>query len=251
MEAALTKRDLRKLMIWEEGPDWIKANSTWILPQWMSILQELPLVIEEEKVSAQKTLEKWKGVMGTLLDLRAWKVLWGLLQVPRSQVLVGSQNQHPRWSEAVPLVLSAFKEHRGVSYQSWDWNDPMMEVLVGNKIWSSYLDDIHPWDQSELMAFRELGLRVRTGKNAGGIRSLTSYLPWGGVTNQTFKDLSVLTKYMITQTWVYHPSIRHPLMICDWGSPDTLPPPLVSQDILDTKKNTSRISTTFEDIFQL
>lgn len=245
----MTKRDLRTLDLSDFDDTWIKNNSGWIWPQLVSLFAELPLTRQDGVISPSQTLSGWSKTFKT--DSQKWKEWWNLVHKPRAGVLMGSQNHNPRWSVGVPIILSSFLEHRGVSYSSWDWTDPLMETIIGDQLYQSYKAVVPIWTIEELLGFRDLGLRVKTGAKAGTNRTLTSYLPWGGVQDPEFKALPTLSKYMITQTWIYHPSVRHKFMICDWNNVDTLPPPLVHQDVLDTKQTKARVSTDFDEIFNL
>lgn len=251
----MTKRDLSTLDLTQFDLPWWRDNSVWILPQTMALISQLPLVRKDDRISPSLTLDRWRETMKThpTVTPTTWRAIFNnVLNPTRSQVLSATQVSNTRWCEGVPLVLSSFREHRGVLYSSWDWTDSTMERIVGAKIWESLIssESCH-WTVDELVRIRQEGLRVRTGVKAGSMRSLTHYLPWGSCGDQTFRELPVLTKYMITQTWCYHPSVRHPLMICDWDHMDTLPPPLVSDDIIQTKKSTSKTHISFDDIFQL
>ena len=248
----MTKRDIRTAHLGDWSVEEVKCNSSWIFPQMMSLFNQLCLVKNPQGlISASQTLEAWKHHMESITEWSTWKKLWEVCGVPRSQVLSTPQTKNTRWSEGVPLIMSAFKEFRDINYSSWDWTDPKIPVMVGDRIWEGVTGPRHEWKVEEVLEFRGVGLRVKTGKKAGTDRTLTSYLPWGGVTDPDFKALPILSKYMVTQTWIYHPSIRHPLMICDWNNPDQLPQPLVHQDVLDTKNSTSKTHFTFEDIFNL
>ena len=247
----MTKRDLRTVRLDQTNLSWIKDNHSWVLPQLVSIWSEMPLVKVGEYISPSQTLLRWRETF--LSDPDQWKALWNLSHQDRKQILSVSQVKDPRWSVGVPIIMSAFLEYRGVKYSSWDWTDPNMSKFLGKSLWESYQGPRSTWNLDELVVFRDEGLRVRTGKKAGQMRNLTHYLPWGGVSDQEFKALPLLSKFMFTQTWLWHPSVRHKFMICSWDDPDNPPPPLVNQDVLDSKQLQTkvRVSTDFDEIFNL
>lgn len=251
LEVAMTKRDLRVIRLATTELTWIRSNHTWVLPQLVSLWAELPLVKVGECISPTQTLLRWKEIF--LSDPDQWKALWNLSHQDRKQILSVSQVKDTRWSVGVPIIMSAFLEHRGVTYSSWDFSDHNIQKFLGTQIWESYQGPRLSYSVNEVLQFREQGLRVRTGAKAGQSRQLTHYLPWGGVTDESFKALPLLSKYMVTQTWIYHPSIRHKFMICDWNNMDVLPPPLVHQDVLDSKQLQTKVkvSTDFDEIFNL
>lgn len=249
----MTKRDVRVLDPSQMTPEFLKPNWTWVFPQISSWFAELPLKTVDWVVSPTQTLELWKN----LPELDRFKTfyLWTTKTI-RSETMMGGQTSYPRWSSATPFILSSFREHRGVDYSSWDWSDPQMKHFVDGEIWDSYCDPKTTWNREELIQFRTEALIVRTGAKQGTTRKSTSFLPWGSVGDPNFKSLSKLTKPMLTQTWLYHPQVRHPLMICDWDNVDHLPLPLVEDQELwsprvkkEQKQPTQQ--PTFEEIFGL
>lgn len=226
------------------------GNEHWVLPQLMAhIGSSWPLVRKGETYSPTQTIKRWAalanqgeltldGAVMTLGSTRA-VVKW-LTTSPRGDLLTGmTQTKDPgvRYSAPVPLVLSAFKEFRGVPYSSWDWGDSNMSGLVDKDIleWSVYFGTPQPWSLEELLTFRVGALEVKSGKQQGTVRKPESTSQVYGVTDPDFKRLPRLMKLALTQLWCFHPRVRTDLMITDHTNLDNHPQPLVDGEVLQAK----------------
>jgi hypothetical protein len=169
-------------------------------------------------------------------------VIKWLTTSPRGDLLTGmtqTRDQGVRWSAPVPLVLSAFKEFRGVGYSSWDWTDTNMTTLVDKDIteWSGYFGTPQPWSLEDLIQFRVGALEVKSGKYQGTVRKPESTSQVYGVTDPDFKKLPRLMKLALTQLWCFHPRVRTELMITDHMNLDSHPQPLVDGEVLQVKSS--------------
>lgn len=226
------------------------GNEHWVLPQLMAhIGTNWPLVREEGVVLATPTIKKWAvlakdgelALDGAQLSLAGLKALvtW-ITTSPRGDILTGmtqTKDHGVRWSAPVPLLLSAFKEFRGVGYSSWNWKDPNMGQLVDKDIleWSEYFGTPQPWSLEELLTFRVSALEVKSGKYQGTVRKPESTSQVYGVTDPDFKRLPRLMKLALTQLWCFHPRVRTDLMITDHTNLDNHPQPLVDGEVLQAK----------------
>lgn len=242
------KRDIK---FWDFGDlSLSKANQAWILPQADQLIQDWPAI---SNVSGL-----WKA-LGERLDDQ-WYPGWNKTKIkalvswlctsPRGEV-VGNQDRHIRHSAPIPLVLANLKE-AGVSYSSWDWDDPMISTVVDKDV----LDMVRWFKGDEYQKVRDLGsdwfskarstaLEIHSGKNAGSLRNP---LKTTSVSHVKF-EAPRLAKLALFQFWVFHPTVRHPLMICG-PDLDTHPEPLVVDDpfVVDTAPTTPTI--TLDDIWR-
>lgn len=223
------------------------GNEYWILPQLMAhIGSHWPLVKAGDKYNPTLTIQGWAvlakagglEVEGAILSLGSVRNIVNWLNTsPRGNILTGmtqTKDQGVRWSAPVPLVLSAFKEFRGVGYNLWDWTDPGMATLVDKDIleWSSYFYQPQPWGADELTQFRVGALEVKSGKYQGTVRKPESCSQVYGVTDPDFKRLPRLMKLSLTQLWCFHPRVRTNLMITNHMDLDSHSAPLVESEVL-------------------
>lgn len=234
---------------WETEPIQ-PGNEHWILPQLMAhIGNTWPLVRVGELYSPTQTIRRWAELSqtgeldldGALLNLGSVKALvkW-LCTSPRGDILTGmtqTKDQGVRYSAPVPLILSAFKEFRGVGYNSWNWSDSSMTHLVDRDLvdWSQHFRVPQPWTVNELRSFREGSLEVKSGTRQGTIRKPESTSQVYGVTDPQFKALPRLMKLALTQLWCFHPRVRTNLMITNHMDLDSHPQPLVEGEVLEVK----------------
>ena len=235
-----------------------QANASWLLPQMLALLAT--------RMVLAKTARGW-GFTPTLRDLGhpldpritmlqydngmpvTKAAFQGMLNVlnhsPRGEILATGWKQSTgpglRYSAAVPLFLSAFKEYRGIKYSEWDCTDPNLIYFLDkdNLDYSEQFYKPVEWSSEELLEFREEGRTVRSGPKAGTQKALTLTTTLTGITDQEFKQLPRLMKLALCQVWVYHPTIRHDLMITNHLDLDQHPEPLVVDEVFNTTQTTS------------
>lgn len=224
------------------------GNEYWILPQLAAhIGTTWPLVKDGELYSPTQTIKGWavlanqgqlqlEGVPLSLGSVR--KIVAWMNTTPRGSILTGmtqTKDHGVRWSAPTPLVLSSFKEFRGVGYNRWDWKDPNMGVLVDKDIWewSQHFGVEVPWGPEDLLQFRVGALEVKTGRHQGTVRKPQSTSQVYGVSDPQFRALPRLMKLSLCQLWCFHPTVRTDLMITNHMDLDNHPDPLVSSEVLD------------------
>ena len=181
-------------------------------------------------------LDRGAIVLGsTTIDVPTWREIWNqLITSPRGGLIQGvPQTRTPalRWNAGVPIILSFFKEHRNLGYESWDWTDPSMTHWMDQDLWKA-LTTPHPqWSREELVVFRDQGLIIKSGVKTGQTRDPKSTPNLTGIENQEFNRLPRLTKLMLCQSWCYHSHHRHQFMILDTQLKDQVPPPLVLDEV--------------------
>lgn len=226
-----------------------RANAQWLLPQLLATLgSKVPLA----KTSAGWGFAPTLRGLGSALDAgvvtydngmpiskAAFQGMINVLNYPtRGEILPTNARQGHgeglRFATGVPLFLSAFKEYRGIKYSEWDWTDAAREYFVDFDMleYSEYFgQEVGSWSAEELLAIREEGRTVRTGAKAGQQRPIITTTSLTGITDVNFKVLPRLLKLALCQVWVYHPTIRHDLMITNHMNLDQHPEPLVTDDV--------------------
>lgn len=168
-------------------------RGSWIFPQILAHFGNKKLIFKESKVSPSLTLESWN------LDSLEKTWLEYLTSSPRSNFLESSK--YPGLSQAVPLVLSAFKTYQNVSYESWDFSDYNIKM---------FLEPLH----RELIPFRTQNLPDPVTLDWKNLeQKLDGYPRFGEWEAHTLGNLPRLAKYIYTQTWLWHPTKLHPLAI--------------------------------------
>lgn len=235
------------------------ANADWILPQLMAAIGNYwPIARAEDGLySFTETLRLWKstalaggldldGSVLTLSDVQT--VMKYLCLAPRGEVL-GSMKQTSqeglRYSAPVPLILSSWKQYRGVGYSSWDWADPNRRFFLDSDIleWSEHFLSPVGWDSDQLLQFRVTALEVKSGSKQGTVRKPESCSSVFGVSDKDFKALPRLMKLSLTQLWCFHPSLRTDLMITNHIQLDSHPAPLVDGEVITTKSKALALAT--------
>ena len=224
----------------------LKANSSWVLPQLTALLGKLPLARgDNELISPTLSFKRIAREIDSItfsnglpLTKEALNnILKFVIRTNRSDILTGTQLNTPRYSAAVPFVFSAFKEQRNIQYSGWDTSDPGIKFFL-EPDWVEALAyaDVPMFMKDDLLDFRAKARTFRSGAKAGSERSInaTTSITRTGVLG--FDELPKYWKLALCQTWVFHPSNRHPLAITDPYNIDEPAEPLVSGEIFETKQ---------------
>lgn len=188
-----------------------------------------------------------------------------------------TQVSAPQYSAAVPIGLAAYREAHGIKYSTWKLNNPFMDAaLLGKSLADilrvrSYLinlsengpvikndsevgnqealdsmgtssseknEVIDPFDTANQAEWRKSALGNGT-INSRMVTSIKRVFGSGHPLGNTL--LPKFYWYMLTQTWIFEPKIRHPDMITNLLDWDTPAEPLDSfTELLETKKPTSK-----------
>jgi hypothetical protein len=245
--------------------DWAKdvvdnSNAAWVLPQVLAALGNYwPIAKGDNNLySFTSTLRAWRSAMSRgELDLDGTpitqegctKLLNWLCVAPRGTLLGAIRQTGPegvRYSAPVPIILSSWKQYRGVGYSSWDWTDKGRRFFLDSDIleWSSYFGVEQPWGTDELIQFRVKALEVKSGTKIGTVRKPESCSSVFGVADPEFKALPRLMKLSLTQLWCFHPALRTDLMITDHMNLDSHPEPLVDGEVLTPKSKACTTPTS-------
>lgn len=226
----------------------LKANYAWVLPQVLALFNQvvrLQRAPGTDKISSQATLralhqdlvdDRVKFSTGRTITARELTTLLVYINhAPRGEIISGTQTstQNSRYSAAVPLLLSAFKEYRDVPYSAWDYADPAISQFLDKDLQEliPHMNKTHDFD---LLEIREAGRTQKAGKNPGKQKSYVGCTAITGIDDSVFKKLPRLQKLLLCQCWVYHPTVRHSLAWTDLQNLDQSAPPLVDVEILTT-----------------
>jgi hypothetical protein len=84
---------------------------------------------------------------------------------------------------------------------------------------------------SRLIEIRDQGLFARTGAKAGQMKPARSTWSLTGIQDTELGSLPKITQTILTQCWLAHPESRTPYMILDLQDWDSMPKPLVTNEI--------------------
>ena len=124
-----------------------------------------------------------------------------------------AQAKSPQFSAATPIVLAAYRQQLGIKYEQWDKADPLLKRFFGPQM--QWLFDpalsVPDLNDDEFREFRE---NVLLERKTGLLKPATSY-KFESSGEPNFDKLPKMLRMMLLQTWIFHPSIRHPNMITD------------------------------------
>lgn len=218
----------------------VRASATWLLPQLMSFLgTTIQPVWVDHKISSQKTFQQLGMRLdhgeivfdnGRVLHKQEMGTMLQLCTHPHSSHLYTERQTSEfgsRYSAAVPLVLSAVKQYQDVPYSAWDFSDPAVRHFLTPGLYEMIESTVLLGSDS---FGTDLLLQIR------GDEDPTKYSACTGINrcklDPDFYMLPRLAKLQLTQTWIYHPSYRHPLQLGLGYAPDVLAPPLVDTNVL-------------------
>jgi hypothetical protein len=232
LDAEFTKPSLVELGIYH--------NSHWILPQ---ILAKLSLVRPQKSAEGDykfsDLFQLWKTQQ--FLDITSIRAWLKILNHPvRGEVLNLKQSSDlgSRYSQGVPLLLSAHKQFNKIDYSKWDYSDLVAPHMVPQDILDCY-KYVNIFSHDELLEFRETSLLIKTGKQAGTFRTPEACTKAYAITDTRFLELPKLVKLQVLDLWIYHPEIRNSHLFWIGDNPDQPPIPLLTQEVISTKQKST------------
>ena len=180
----------------------IKYKSSWFFPQMLAKIAECTLQKNSSGlISAKMLYDNYLSKDPILYALLT------LAQYPTRSHMIEIQTKEPELCSLVPLILAAFKKYKNINYSSWDKDE--IHLVVEGELLKAMRCVVPELTKEEILDARGVGLTIKTGVNAGGIRPATStynlYLPH----SSPLYELPKLAKVMICQTWCAHPNTRN------------------------------------------
>lgn len=155
------------------------------------------------------------------------------LYMAKPSEYISSQTKHTAVCSAVPLVLKAYKQEKGIKYSQWDKTDEyfqnMMNYTLKPVVDTPNVVRVSADDYNEAVG------RALTTASTGKVNNLTgNYIGYTSI--KEFDEQPAMVRKMLLQTWVFHPSVRHEDMILDPEDWDIMPESRSSSVILSTAK---------------
>ena len=225
-----------------------RYNATWLLPQAMAFLGSdsfrLQGCTDKDKIDMEQTFLGWCDAAkngrilsnGEPITFSWFKGFIKILnRAPRGELLgsrmTQSKPEGARWSAAVPLILSAFKEYRKIPYKQWNYDPKYLKYFVDKNLEPLLLlyPYENPFSNEELLSIRD---ETDNGKAVTARTTITT------CSDEEFNKLPKYLKTLLCQVWVWNPAIRHSLAITNLQDLDTPAEPLVSSEIFQEEKST-------------
>jgi hypothetical protein len=223
----LFKKQELSFEAWAESME-LSHLATWLLPQLVAWYGNWKLIFGDDKIDCLATIKHNCPCPQT-------RAFYTLSRIKRS-ILVSNQTRSPDYATLTPLILMGQKRMRGVSYESWrtarelGW---MLEPRLYEAIMldSEIVDAVCSLGSQRLIEIRDQGLLARTGVKAGQIKPAKSTWSLTGIQSTELGSLPKLTQTILTQCWLAHPESRTSYMMLDLQDWDSMPQPLVTNDI--------------------
>lgn len=129
-----------------------------------------------------------------------------------------------KYCTLVPLILYAHKLYHEVPYSQWERET--LEYVVNDALCEAMLTEIADIEPQRLLELREIGLQ-----QAGTRRNPQSTYSLYRLGDTELGNYNALVKIMLCQTWAAHPTNRTKYMVLDPHRWDTMPPPLLDNNI--------------------
>ena len=207
----------------------LQVHHKWLLPQLVAHFGSWQLCFKDSRIDVLATLKL------NCEHNSANTAYWRLSRVKRSS-LIASQVKTPEYSTLVPVILAGFKRMQGVSYEQWRGLDNLAYVLEPRLLEAVVVDDcdlanLANLGSQRLLEIRTQGLTQRSGIKAGQMKNPHTTWSLTGISDTEIAHLPKLTQTLLTQIWLAHPVNRNSLMILDPGNWDSLPAPLIAENV--------------------
>jgi hypothetical protein len=151
------------------------------------------------------------------------------------------QGDARKYSALVPLILYAHKLYNNVPYSQWERET--LNYVVNEELCEAMLTETPEVPADRLLELREVALMA-----AGKKRSAVSTYALYNLGNTELEFCPKLVKHMMLQTWVAHPTNRTKFMVLDPLNWDTMPSPLVTDNIFKKESTLPRSATTLQEL---
>lgn len=201
----------------------IILHSDWILPQIITLIGNMPLYKNTNGLYSGKQFKYQNFTTDWLKGL----LLFTLLNTKSSYLKLQYKAPSKLYGALTPLVMYALRLTKGINYSSWDTEE--IHFITHSDLSEAMLcKDMPAFTKEAILAYRAEGLTTALGvvKNPISTYSLTK------VSDPIFTQLPKLVKIMLSQIWMAHPSNRTKYMVLDPLDWDTVPTPLIPNDVL-------------------
>jgi hypothetical protein len=233
---------------WAESHE-LSHLAPWLLPQLVAHFGTWTLV-----KTAEGQIDCLATIKHNCPDPKS-RAFYTLSRIKRS-VLVSNQTKSPDYATLTPLILMGLKRMAGVSYESWRTAKDLSWMLEPRLYEAMMLDPeiialCCGLGSERLIEIRDQGLLARTGVKAGQMKPAKSTWSLTGIQDTELGSLPKLTQTILTQCWLAHPESRTPYMLLDLQNWDSMPAPLITNDIFkavvqpqpSTKKQPKELAT--------
>jgi hypothetical protein len=213
---------------------------TWLLPQLVAYYGSWTLVYNGTAIDCLETIKH------NCVDPKS-RAFYMLSRIKRS-LLCATQTKSPDYATLTPLIMMGQKRMKGVNYESWK-DSTGLQYILEPRLFSAMI--LAPEDleiclslgSDRLLEIQVQGLTTKSGKTAGSMKPAKSTWSLTGIQDTEIGHLPKLTQTIITQCWLAHPELRTPYMILDLENWDSMPKPLVSNEIFKPTKEQEPIRT--------
>lgn len=210
----------------------LKARSSWLPAQLMAHFGRWKAVKEGDRFLAGPTVD---AALGSADDWSRGIYFYVMFSKRGDWVDVQYKEPGSYYCSLVPFILAAFKKFHNIPYSAWS-REGLSKIVEPHLFEAMTCAVPEGLDNDELLKIREVGMQIKTGKNAGGHRNpLTTYKLWGCQASLV-GDLPWLAQVMLTQIWCAHPEARNEYMVLDPRDWDKMPERLISTDIFKVKQ---------------
>jgi hypothetical protein len=227
---------------WETWAESINLSHlhTWLLPQLVAWYGNWNLVYNGTAIDCLATIKH------NCPDPQS-RAFYMLSRIKRS-LLLATQTKSPDYATLTPLIMMGLKRMKGVNYESWK-DSTGLQYILEPRLFSAMI--LAPEDleicsglgSDRLLEIQVQGLTTKSGKTAGSMKPAKSTWSLTGIQDTEIGHLPKLTQTIITQCWLAHPELRTPYMILDLENWDSMPKPLVSNEIFKPTKEQEPIRT--------
>lgn len=200
-------------------PSFLKANSSWILPQLLAHLGSYkfhPDAKEFMRINAGNDAR----------ELGIWHLV---ARVNRSAITkTQTSKEMLPYCSLVPLHMAAQKKFNNVPYSAW--NRDSLQYIMHPKLFEAL--NVEPIELSPdtILTLRDTGLRGRSPQT-----TFTLY----GLGDTVLRSVNGYYIAMLTQIWCAHPANRNEYMILDPINLDNMPDPLIDVEMFTPPKHTT------------
>ena len=206
--------------------------NTWMLPQILAHYGGWQLVWNQENLVDWELTAKQN--ITTDWHIGLWRVVTKLKR--GSLVKLQGSPVGVNMSALVPIILAGVKRYQQVNYSRWQIDENCR--LIAEDLLAAMLCDYPDLGSERLAEIREQGLTIKSGAKAGVVQKATSKWTLTGIQDTEIFTLPRLAQTMLTQIWVANPSLRTNLMVLDPKNWDSMPKPLVDNEIFVVPGNT-------------